>query len=336
MRIAVVGAGALGSLFGALLALKAAENGDEIWLVGSTSTRPHLDAIVTGQGLHLELAPGVSDPSNTLGSGQPFLLKNIYVTTNPGEAFPADLALVLVKSYRSVEAAQQAKKLIARDGLVLSLQNGLGNLEILAETVGAEHAAQGITSLGATLPSPGTVRWMGVGPVSLGVTPELNEKKQQLLQAFAERLSALNLEVIFSNNIAGLVWGKLIINCGINAAGALLNVSNGEMAVRPAARAILEAAATEAASVAQALNIQLPYPYEAAAEQARLVALRTAPNLNSMLIDLRRGGNTEIEAINGAVVRAAATVGLPVPVNWTLTQLIRGWCEGGQGSGVSK
>lgn len=327
-RIAIIGAGALGSLFGALLALdqenESSSNGPEVWLIGSPSAQPHLAAINQNNGLRLEIAPNVMINHPEFTASQNRLIQNLHLTTQATEAYPVDLALILVKSYRSPEAAQQAKALLAPDGVALTLQNGLGNLEILAEAVGMERAAQGITSLGASLPAPGIVRWNGRGPVNLGLTNELNEARQQILREFAAHLSSLNLDVKTTPDIQGLVWGKLIINCAINPLGALLNVPNGELLKRPSALSLLEAAASEAAEVARILGISLPYPYEEAASQARQVAQMTATNLNSMLRDVQRGRSTEIEAINAAVAREGQRLGLAAPVNWTLAQLIRG------------
>ncbi|NWJ96049.1 MAG: 2-dehydropantoate 2-reductase [Chloroflexi bacterium] len=323
MRIAIIGAGALGSLLAALLASSATENRDEIWLIGSESTQTHLDLIKT-RGLRVELAPNVAATWPKEEAQTEWLIKNLAVTAVAAEAYPVDLALILVKSYRSPEAAQQAKMLLAPGKVALTLQNGLGNLAILAEGVGPERAAQGVTSLGATLLAPGVLRWSGLGPISLGITSQLNQSAQQILLEFVSRLLALNLNVITTENIDGLVWGKLIINCAINPLGALLNLPNGELLKRPSALEVMEATAREAATVAQALGILLPYPYEAAANQARLVAHQTAANINSMLADLRRGRSTEIEAINGAIVREGQRCSIPTPVNWTLTHLIKG------------
>jgi 2-dehydropantoate 2-reductase len=322
MKIAVVGAGALGSLFAALLATQAEKTGDEIWLVGSSSVQPHLNAIQS-EGLRLELAPGVQTILPNFETQYNLSLRNLRLTTKPAEVYPADLALILVKSYRSAEAAQQAKLLLTSNGCALTLQNGLGNLAKLAEEVGRERAAQGVTSLAATIPAPGTVRWSGIGPVSVGLSAGLGRVRQRLLLDFIARLTALKLPAATTENIEGLVWGKLIINCAINPLGALLNLPNGELVARPAAREVLEAAAQEAAAVARDLKIELPYPYEAAASQARLVAEQTAANINSMLADVRRGRPTEIDAINGAIVREAERLALPAPVNRTLTRLVQ-------------
>ena len=320
MRIAIVGAGALGSLFAALLARLAKA---EVWLVGAASSQAHLEAIAE-KGLEVQLAPAVTSAFAASFKDTFRFVSNLHLTTHPDEVYPADLALVLVKSYRTFEAARQVRTLLAPGGLALSLQNGLGNLAKLVATPGLEpeQVVQGVTSLAASLPGPGVVRWNGVGPVSLGLSSALNLNRRRLLLELAALLSSTGLTVKLSENIEGLVWGKLIINCAINPLGALLNLPNGALVERPAACEVLDAAAQEAANVAQALGIALPYPYEEAVVQARQVARFTASNINSMLDDVRRGRPTEIEAINGAVVGEGQRSGIATPVNWTLTRLV--------------
>lgn len=305
----------MGSLLAGLLAARPEA---EVWLVGSASSASHL-GVIEQTGLLVQIGPGVAETLPSLSLTKPWLIQNLQITTNPEEAFPCDMAIVLVKSYRTDEAARQVRRLLAANGLALTLQNGLGNFEILAAEVGLERAAQGVTTLAATLVQPGLVRWSGGGPISLG----LNPAHLLLLNAFTALFQALNLSVTFTENIVGLVWGKLVINCAINPLGALLNVPNGELLKRPAALELLVAAASEAATVARACGIILPYDYDAAAYEACQVAQRTASNINSMLSDVRRGRPTEIGAINEAVVREGQRLGVSVLINETLARLIR-------------
>jgi 2-dehydropantoate 2-reductase len=119
-----------------------------------------------------------------------------------------------------------------------------------------------------------------------------------------------------------LLWGKLVINAAINPLTALLDIPNGELLNRPSAREVAAALAREAASVAVAKGISLPFPDPVAATET--VAHRTASNKSSMLQDVKRGSPTEIDAICGAIVRAGEQTGVPTPVNRTLWQLING------------
>ncbi len=219
---------------------------------------------------------------------------------------PADLVLVLVKAWQTDRVAREVPALTARDGHVLTLQNGLGNVEKLGA-----RALLGVTSQGATLAGPGRVRPAGDGPTHIAGPDSL---------ARLFRSAGLDATAVEPARGASLAWGKLAVNAGINALSAILNVPNGELLARPEARALMEQAADEVASVARAKGIALPFA-DAAAE-ARRVALATAANLSSMLQDVLRGAPTEIDAINGAVVREGARLGVPTPANETLLRLV--------------
>ena len=325
MKLAIIGAGAMGSLFAALLAL-AGQAEDEIWLLGSRSTQPHLEAIAK-EGLRLELAPNIAQhwkrPAQ-LGPEGTFLIKNLRLASRPEQVEGlVDLVVVLVKSYRTAEAAEQAAVILNPDGLAITLQNGLGNAEQLAAKVGEARAAQGITSLGSIMVEPGRIRFTGLGQTALGLSTSLGTEKLNLLKDLGQILTSLNLPLELSEEVAALVWAKLVVNCAINPLTALLECANGQLLERPAALELMDAAATEAAQIAQASGVRLLYPVEQAHLQARRVAELTTTNISSMLTDVRRGRPTEIEAINGAVDRLAANLGLAAPVNRTLYLLIK-------------
>lgn len=221
-------------------------------------------------------------------------------------------ALVLVKSYQTARVARQLGQCLASDGLALTLQNGLGNREALEE-LGNGRVAQGVTTVGATVLGPGHVRLSADGQVHLARHPGV--------EPLAELLAQAGFAVAWSEAIESLVWGKLVANASINALTALLQVTNGELLHRPGAAALLNAAAREVAEVARARGTRLSF--EDAGAYAAEVARRSAGNFSSMLQDVRRGSETEIDAINGAVAREAARVGVPAPVNFTLWQLVR-------------
>lgn len=325
MRIAVFGAGAMGSLLAGLL--KLADPATEIWLVGGKHSGAHLAAIES-QGLNLELAPALAgvwsgaaqfDPA----SGGSILVQDIRAAYLLSQVVgQIDLALVAVKSYQMAEIAPQIAACLAPGGLAVTLQNGLGNLELLQAALGPQRAFQGVTALGATWRAPGRVRFAGLGPTTFARLNEPGQANPRLLE-LAALMERAGLPVAFNSDLTGLLWGKLVVNCAINPLTALLNCPNGALLDNPASRELLEAVATETAEVAQAASILLPYPYEQAAAQARRVAEITAPNTSSMLADVRRGSLTEIEAINGAVVRLAGELGRPAPLNQTLYLLVK-------------
>ena len=221
-------------------------------------------------------------------------------------------ALVLVKSWQTARVASQLQNCLARDGIALTLQNGSGNDEILKEALGPGRVALGITTLGARMLEPGYVQYTGQGKVSLEARPNLGSLEELLRKA--------GFQVEMVDDPTSLLWGKLVINAAINPLTALLRVANGELLERPQAHQLLALAAQEAAAVALAGGIRLPYTDPVlVAEQ---VARNTAPNLSSMLQDVLRGAVTEIEAINGAIVRRGEQLGVPTPVNKMLWQLV--------------
>ncbi|MGZ6989381.1 MAG: ketopantoate reductase family protein, partial [Thermoanaerobaculia bacterium] len=178
------------------------------------------------------------------------------------------------------------------------------------EKLGA-RAHLGVTAVGATLLGPGHVRTGGDGPTQIAGPDLLAE---------VLRSAGFDSRAVDAAQGASLAWGKLAVNAGINALSAILNVPNGELLARPEARRLMEQAANEVAAVARAKGIALPFA-DAAAE-ARRVAAATASNLSSMLQDVRRGAPTEVEAINGAVVREGVRAGVPTPVNEELRRLV--------------
>lgn len=220
---------------------------------------------------------------------------------------PADLAIVLVKSWQTARVAEHLSSYLKPEGQAISLQNGLGNLELLGS-----RAFPGTTAEGATLLGPGHVRAGGSGPTH-AVAPEW---VVQLLQSAGFECYSCSM-----SEAEGLLWGKLSISCGINALTALLRIPNGELLRRPAAGDLMAKAAMECAAVANAKGIRLPFPDPSA--RVREVAERTATNQSSMLQDILRRSPTECDAINGAVALEGKRLNVPTPVNELLWQLIR-------------
>jgi 2-dehydropantoate 2-reductase len=196
------------------------------------------------------------------------------------------------------------------------LQNGLGNYEILASHVGVDRAIVGVTMQGATLLGPAHIRHAGHGITTLSATPNTLAP----VQAFADLLNKSGIETQVANDIRGLMWGKLVVNSAINALSAIYRVPNGSLVANPETLALLTAAARETANVATALGISLPYNDPAA--RAIQVATATAHNHSSTLQDVLRGAPTELDRINGAVVREGKRLGVPTPVNEQLLRVM--------------
>jgi 2-dehydropantoate 2-reductase len=232
---------------------------------------------------------------------------------DPAEIVGFQLALVLVKSWQSERAARQLTMVLNPDGLALTLQNGLGNLEILSDVLGEERAAQGVTTYGATLLGPGLVRPGGDGLVSLQEHPRL----KVVLDLFHQG----DFSVQQVPDLTSLMWGKLVINVAINPLTALLGVRNGQLLESQTAREIMGLAAGEAAQVARAQGIKLNFPDPALAAEA--VAEATAENRSSMLQDINRGAPTEIDVLCGAVVEAGCKYQVSTPTNELLWKLVK-------------
>ncbi len=237
----------------------------------------------------------------------------VQATNDPADCEDARFALVMIKSWQTERAARQLTQCLSPEGLALTLQNGLGNRETLADALGGERVALGVTTTGATLVGPGRVRPGGEGTTSLGAHPRLDPLANLLQQA------GFAVEIVPEAD--DLLWSKLVINAAINPLTALLRVPNGELLIRPSAQKLLGAAAREAAAVAAALGRHLTYSDPVATAEA--VARRTAVNHSSMLQDAQRGARTEIDAICGAIVAAGEEHDVPTPVNCTLLLLIK-------------
>lgn len=302
MKIGVFGVGAMGSLLGAKL-------GPAGGLVMKGRWADQIDT-VRRAGLRL------ISPDGSVS------VHRVPITADLDEVGPVDIALIVEKSYQSAATGALAAAVLKPDGLALTLQNGLGNLETLQSILGAERTTLGVTSEGATMIRAGLVRHAGRGMTHFGRGEQLGAPQVAWLERLRVRFEEAEFQTQTVGNTVGLQWGKLAVNAAINPMTALLRVPNGFLLDYPELRAIMSAAATEVAEVAAALGITLPYPD--AAERAFEVAAATAGNHSSMLQDVMRGAPTEIEAICGGVVSEAEIAGVDVPMNRCLHSLIRG------------
>ena len=290
--ILIVGTGALASLFAARLFAA----GHTVQMLGTWQAS--IDAI-NREGLRLL-------------EGDKETKYSVSATKNPADCTGSRYVLVLVKSWQTQRAAEQLAECLAEDGIALSLQNGMGNREILSQVLGESRVALGSTTTGASLMAPGIVRAGGEGAISLSTHAQL--------KVIAEHLSNAGFLVHFEEDIDSLIWSKLVINAAINPLTALLGISNGQLLTTPSARQLSAQLAKEVAAVAAAKGVRLNFddPVLAAEDVAR----RTAANHSSMWQDVQRAAPTEIEAICGAVVRAGQKLGIPTPLNQTMRQLI--------------
>lgn len=229
------------------------------------------------------------------------------------ETGPADFVLVLVKSTRTAEVAGIAARSLAPGGVVVTLQNGLGNREVLARAAGAGRVGVGVATLGATLLGPGRIRAFH-GRIVIGAADA------GPLSRLTEAFRAAGIDTGTTPHIDRLVWQKLAVSCSVNPVTALAGVANGALLEAGEARERTAAAAREVGAVAAARGVDLGAD---PATVALAVAARTAGNRSSMLQDLDRGVTTEIDALCGAVVAEGRRLGVPTPVNEALWREIR-------------
>ena len=314
-RIHMLGAGAMGSLFGFLLA----ERGRRVTLIDTR--RELLDAVTHG-GLTLE------------EDGEARTLADIAVQADPALAGEADMVLVFVKAGDTDAAVRSVFPCLRPDTLVLTLQNGLGNGEAVMRAVRTRAAeegrealqgfvpAAGVTACGATMLVPGRVRFAGRGETVVGALDAgMHAGALARLEDFCALLQRAGLPARISPAIRSQIWTKLLVNAGINAVTALCRVPNGAMAANPEAAAVLRDAVREGMAVAAALGIALDVPDPVA--HTMRIAEATAANRSSMLQDILAGRPTEIGVINGAIADLAEESGIPAPVNATLARLVR-------------
>jgi len=295
MQIGIIGTGAMGSLLAAYLA-------------------PQTDVVVLGtwrEAVERINARGICVEREGATENA-----RARATDDPRAIQPVDLALVAVKAHQSERAAQWARQILKPHGLALTLQNGLGNFEILAAQVGSDRAAMGVTMQGATLLGPAHVRHAGRGSTTLAATAAT----QRAVERIATLFNDVGIATQVTRDVSSLMWSKLVVNSAINALTAIYRQPNGWLAENPEARALMRAAAQETANVATALGVILPYADPA--ERALQVAIATAANKSSTLQDVLRGAPTELDRINGAVVREGKRLGVPTPVNEKLLRVI--------------
>ena len=292
MKFVVVGPGAMGCLFAA--SLKKAGHG-----VTVVDYKPERAAAISANGLRIE---GISGGYRV----------DVPAVTG-GNELQADAVIICVKSHKTRESMLELSSWLDPQTPVLTLQNGLGNLDIIEEVFGRERALGGVTSEGAILLGPGHARHAGKGQTTIGPA---GKSARMIVTAFREA----GFEAFEADAVENLVWGKLIVNVGINALAAITGLKNGFLPGLPGTRAVMEEAVREAVQVAGKKGIDLPYadPLGRVLEVCR----GTSDNVASMLQDIMNSRVTEVAYINGAIVREGKKFHVPTPVNQTLTCIV--------------
>ena len=286
MRVQIMGAGALGSLVGSLIQIA----GYEVIFVARGK-----QLLALKKGLRV--------------SGLKEFEISVYCTDKPEDA---DITFVTVKAYDTESAAKSLAEVDA--GVVCSLQNGVGNEEILSEY--CKRVLGGVTTYGANLKDYGHVVYAGEGYTYIGEMDGSLSKEAEMVVDVLNN-SGIRAEVV--RDIEFRIWMKAVINAAINPITAICKVRNGEVVRNPYLWEVAKAVAEEGKEV----MAKMGYEFDAVAE-VRRVAEMTAENKSSMLQDLERGKRTEVEFINGAIVKKGEEFGIDCPTNKTLLNLVRG------------
>ena len=295
MNFLIVGPGAMGCLFAGRLK----KAGHRVVILDYKEERARH---INGNGISLE------------GVGGNFNVQVTAVTEKPSRKI--HVALICVKAYQTDEVARTLSSWLDPDVMVLTLQNGLGNLETLRKILGDKRVLGGVTAEGATLLGPGQVRHAGRGPTIIGPAGSDGGPAANIVSAFSDA----GFDIRAVDGVEDLIWGKLIVNVGINALAAITKLKNGRLPDIDGTRQVMKEAVLEAVRVADVKGVKLPFPdpFERVLEVCR----GTANNIASMLQDVLAQRATEIRFINGAIVSEGRRLGIPTPVNFTLSCLV--------------
>jgi len=287
MKVAVVGPGAMGCLYAARIA----KSGVECVLIDHTEDRAKR---LSKQGITVEQA----------GTRETVPVR--VLTRAPSGT---SLVIVLTKAYATPSLS------LPPDAAVLTLQNGLGNVETLCSMVGSQRVLAGSTSEAATLLEEGVTRYVAPGQTRFGAWTSC--EPDDALQALTK--AGFNVEITPAPGQT--LWEKAAVNAGINPVSALLNVPNGKLVESRETRQLLRDLVVESAKVASTEGYRFT---QSLVERAEQVCIDTADNISSMLQDIRAGKRTEIDAISGEILRRAQLASVPAPRTRVIYQLVRG------------
>jgi 2-dehydropantoate 2-reductase len=299
MKIAVVGAGAMGGSFGGLLS----DSGHDVSLIDIWEE--HVAAIER-DGLLVDEALGEHRV-------------HLPAATEPADGQTADLVIVFTDANNTADGAKTAARLLGNDGYAVTFQNGIGNVEALQAELGADRVVGGSSMCSAATRGPGHVslthlRTTSVGPIGNGPDAPVD--------AIVEALNGAGLTAQRVDDAMPIIWEKFIVNCGVNALAATTGLRTGEMVRRVPEMIDFQAnVLDEVMAVVDAKGIALPNPDIAKSMPRKS---RNSFNQPSMLQHVLAGRKTEIDSINGALVREAKELGVPVPYNESLVALLKG------------
>ena len=300
--VAVVGAGAVGSFFGAQLA----RAGHRVTLIGRA---PHVQAIER-DGLHLDMAGRVE----TI---------RVAASVDIAAVRSADLVLFCVKSTDTDAVARQMAPHLAPAAIVLSLQNGVENASTIARHV-AQVVLPAVVYVATALPTPGTVKHFGRGDLVIGpldAAAAANADVAATLRDVVAFFATANVPVTISSDVMAELWAKLMVNCAYNAISGLAQATYGQLAALPEVRALQQAVVREVVALATAEGV--PLQLEPSLEAMARIAVAMPGQLSSTAQDMARRKPSEIDHLNGFVARRGREVGIATPANQTLHALVK-------------
>ncbi|MEX0959349.1 MAG: ketopantoate reductase family protein [Burkholderiales bacterium] len=298
MRIYMIGAGAMGGVYGGLLA----RAGRDVTLV---DPREEHVATIRRDGLTVEGVRGthvVKVPAHTSHADLP----------------PGELAIVFTDANATREAARAAAQLLKPDGFALTLQNGIGNVEALVADLGQPRVIAGVSMNSAANPAPGRVAYTNAGMTSVG---ELNGAETTRIRQVADMLNEAGIQTELVSDPMAYIWGKFVLNCGINALTAVTGLRSGEMYRTPEVNALQDRVIDEVLEVVARKGVKLS---ESDPRRKIKDHCKVRYNKPSMMQHIEQGRRTEIDALNGALVREAKALGIAVPHNETIVAIVKG------------
>ena len=298
MNIVIVGPGAIGCLFYFLLSRKI----KTITLLDKSKERA---ALLKEKGL------------TVLKDSKTYKIP-LNITSNPEDLKDVDLFIICVKSYDTPQVAKSIKPACDKDTYFLSLQNGLGNREVLSEILGEGSILGAITHKASTLIDNGLIRYIADGQTTIGRNPG---KPLPILREIRTIFNSCGVSTNISKDFDSIIWSKLIINSAINPLSAILRLKNGDLLKFDETRLLMQMASSEAERIAKRKRIKLLY--DDTQTKVEAVCRATSDNISSMLQDVLRGRKTEIDFLNGAICRLAQSLKIPTPVNFILYQLVK-------------
>jgi len=246
--------------------------------------------------------------------------EKINITTNPKKIKKTDLVILCVKSYQTEKAIKKVSTCISKNTYILTLQNGLNNIKTIEKILRRkDNIIAGITSHGATLLSTGRIRHAGKGPTIIGRTNK--NTNINFLIKIKKIFNDAKIETEITDDIKSAIWSKLVLNSAINPVGTISFKKNGQIIKNKFLKDILCKTAEESANVAKKLDIKLIYKNPS--RKVIDICKKTSNNYNSMLQDILNNRKTEIEYINGAIIKNAKKLGLEIPYNNMLYYLVK-------------